>query len=181
MSRGSPKQGSQELLHGSPAVLTRLPASTDVSASSIGTAGSDLLVTIRVLRVVSASGVPVPAAISASPTSGPQVHVTLLPLVQIQKVSLIGVSVALAGFSPGVSLGGTQFFRTCLGQTRTPASWLCTPSYDGTLDEPRCTPCSLASKSTSHHELSALPEMVLNLKDFAAKPIKLSNARLLTS
>ena len=42
------------------------------------------------------------------------------------------------------------------------------------LDEPRCTPCSLASKSTSHHELSALPEMLLNLKDFAANLIKLS-------
>ena len=60
-------------------------------------------------------------------------------------------------------------------------SWLYTPSYGGTPDEPRCTPCSLASKSTSHYEFSALPEMVLNLKDFRGEPIQLSNARLLTS
>ena len=65
--------------------------------------------------------------------------------------------------------------------TRTLVSWLCTPSYDGTLDEPKCNPCSLASRSTSHHELFALAKMVLNLKDFPANPIKLSNARLLTS
>ena len=36
----------------------------------------------------------------------------------------------------------------------------------------------LASRSTSHHELSALPEMVLNLKDFAAKQIKLVKCTL---
>ena len=33
---------------------------------------------------------------------------------------------------------------------------------------PDAPTCSLVSKSTSHHELSVLPEMVLNLKDFAA-------------
>ena len=98
----------------------------------------------------------------------PQVHVALLPLVQIQKVSLI----------LEVLLHLQVFFRrqprrhtvipNVPWSTRTLASWLCTPSCDGTLDEPRCTPCSLASKSTSHRELSALPEVVLNLKDFAA-------------
>ena len=41
-----------------------------LGTSSLGTAGSDLLVKIRVLRVASASGVSVPAAISESPTSG---------------------------------------------------------------------------------------------------------------
>ena len=79
MSPGSLKQGSQEFLHVSQTVLTRLSGvngrefllqiRTFLGAPSLGTAGSDLLVKIRVLRVASASGVPVSAAISESPTS----------------------------------------------------------------------------------------------------------------
>ena len=98
----------------------------------------------------------------------PQVHVALFPLVQIQRVSPnLKVLLHLQVFSR------RQPWRHAVlpnvhWSTRTLVSWLCTPSYDGTLDEPRCTPCSLASQSTSHHELFALAKMVLNLKDFAA-------------
>ena len=50
---------------------------------------------------------------------------------------------------------------------RTPVSWQHTLLCGDNLDEPICTPCSLASVSTSHHELSALPETVLSPQDSA--------------
>ena len=92
----------------------------------------------------------------------------LLPLVQSQKVSLnLEVMLNLQVFSRRQPRWNAVI-PNVPWSTRTLVSWLYTPSYDGTLDEPRCTPCNLASRSTSHHELFALAKMVLNLKDFAA-------------
>ena len=79
MSRGSPKQ-EQEFLHafsgcsGTTAGVNGreclLQIRIFLGTPSLDTAGSDPLVKIRVLRIASASGVSVPAAMSESPTSG---------------------------------------------------------------------------------------------------------------
>ena len=164
-------------MHVSPAVLTRLLESTDASACSRfasswapprsavqGLTSWPQYASSESLQRRASPCLPYrsPPRRVGVEAARPQVHVAYLPLVQIQKVSL-----------------NLQFFSrrqprrhavlpNVPWSTRTLVSWLCTPSYGGTLDEPRCTPCSLASKSTSHHELSALPEMVMNLKDFAA-------------
>ena len=92
----------------------------------------------------------------------PQVQVAVLPLSLNSKVSMNSkVSSRLQPLRHAV-------LPHVPWSTRTLVSWQHTLLYDDTLDEPRCTPCSLASRSTSDHELSALPEMVLGLKDFAA-------------
>ena len=66
MSRGSPKQDTTAGVNGRECLLQ---IRIFLGTSSFGTAGSDLLVKIRVLRVA-ASGVSVPAAMSESPMSG---------------------------------------------------------------------------------------------------------------
>ena len=176
MSRGSPKQGSQEFLHVSTAVLTRLPASTDASACSRFTSSWTLTSWSRYASSKSFQRLASPCLLPCrSPprrvgveAARPQVHVALLPVVQTQKVSLIvEVLLHLQVFS-WRQPRRHAVLSNVPWSTRTLACWLCTHSYGGTVDEPRCTPCSPASKSTSHHELSALPEMVLSPKGFAA-------------
>ena len=174
----------QEFLHVSPAVLTPLPASTDASACSRFasswapprsalqglTSWSRYASSASLQRLASPCLLPYrsPSRRVGVEAARPQVQVVLLPLVQSQKVSLnLKVLLNLQVFSRRQPRRHAVL-PNVPWSTRTLVSWLYTPSYDGTLDEPRCTPCSLASKSTSHHELSALPEMVLNLKDFAA-------------
>ena len=134
-----------------------------LSTSSFGTAGSDLLVKIRVLRVASASGrlracchigVP-PRRVEAA---RPQVQVVVLLLVQSQKVSLNLEVLLNLQVSSKRQPRRHAVLPNVPWSTRTLVSWLYMPSYDGNPDEPRRTPCILASKSTSHHALSALPE-----------------------
>ena len=101
----------------------------------------------------------------------PQVQVALLPFLQSQKVSL-NLEILLH-WQVRSNLQVSSRFQPrrhavllyVVWSARTLVSWQHTLVCDDILDEPRCTTCSLASKSTSHHELSALPEMVLNLKD----------------
>ena len=67
----------------------------------------------------------------------PQVHVALLPLVQIQKVSpILKVLLHLQVFSRRQPRRHAVL-PNAPWSTRTLVSWLCTPSYDDTLDEPR--------------------------------------------
>ena len=155
MSRDSPKQG-QESLHVSPAVLTRLPASTDASACSKFAScwalhrsalqgltswsqytSSESLQRLAFPCLLPSRSQPRRAGIEAA---RPQVHVALLPLLQIQKVSQnLKVLLHLQVFSRRQPRRHAVL-PNVPWSTRTLVSWLCTPSCDGTLDEPKCTP-----------------------------------------
>ena len=148
------------------------PDSHLLGTPSVGTAGSDLLASSESFqRLAFPYSLPSrsPPSRAEVETARPQVHVALLPLLQIPKVSPnLKVLLHLQVFSRRQPRRHAVL-PNVPWSTRTLVSWLCTPSYDGTLDEPICTPCNLASRSTSHHELFALAKMVLNLKDFEAK------------
>ena len=138
MSRGSPKQGSQEFLRVSPAVLTRLPASTDASACS--RFASSLAPLGRHCRVWPLGHNTRPPSRSLRragvKAARPQVHVALLPLVQNRKVSLmLEVLLHLQVFSRRQPRRHAVL-RDVPWSTRTLVSWLCTPSYYGTPASP---------------------------------------------
>ena len=173
-------------MHVSPADLTRFRASTGANVlvqirnllgtSSFSTAGSDLLAEIRVLGVVPASGVSVPAVMSVSSirrveVAHPQVQVALLPLLQSSKVLLhLKVSVSMVRH---LTVPSKLQILQCaipvheLWPPETPVFSQSTPSCDDTHDETICTPYIQVSMSTFHREQFARPKSVLSPQDFA--------------
>ena len=140
-------------IHASLAVLTRLPASTDASACSRFasswapprsalqglTSWSRYASSASLQRLASPCLLPYrsPPRRVGVEAARPQVQVVLLPLVQSQKVSLNLEVLLNLQVSSRLQPRRHAVLPNVPWSTRTLVSWLYTPSYDGTPDEPR--------------------------------------------